>query len=402
VKKVFEQVKLELTEAKVELEAYLSKELQSKFFADLSPKERAALLKGLMDGVETCTNMGKGRMDELIANPTESTETLFEKLDIDKDGSISREEFLANGSKLLFEKTDIVSKLKSELMSEYEKLKLRFAAAKKCATLSVGARVSCLHPDGNHYTATIAEVLPSSGEDGPRYVVDWDNGETQHRERPAAQLRLLPRRKKNYISESREKQQEDVAALKKRLADMEAAKKEKTKHTPDHVQAKITKIDKKFEQLQWKYSMLERRIANLKEQDASLFENQVKREYDMLSEALKEILPEKQQLEKSNWTDVTSEEAKDKFSKLFSKLMTDCESAIKEVLKLDNFVYGKLSASAQQRKQEKKSFYANEAAKEVAQYEAKTGTKVSAQEANLIAEFLEWDANYDARRKSEA
>ena len=84
VKKVFEQVKVELTEAKVELEACLSKELKSKFFADLSPKEQAALLEGLMDGVETCINMGKGRMDELIANPTESTGTLFEKLDIDK------------------------------------------------------------------------------------------------------------------------------------------------------------------------------------------------------------------------------------------------------------------------------------------------------------------------------
>ena len=77
VKKVFEQVKVELTEVRVELKTELSKELKGN-------RRKSMLLEILMGSTEMLIDMEGFIMDEGIADPTEPAQELFKKLGIDK------------------------------------------------------------------------------------------------------------------------------------------------------------------------------------------------------------------------------------------------------------------------------------------------------------------------------
>ena len=55
-------------------------------------------------------------------------------------------------------------------------------------TFEVGARVEGLYPNGHWYPATIAEVQ-NEGFDNFYYVLNWDDGDEQHRQQPPSNVR---------------------------------------------------------------------------------------------------------------------------------------------------------------------------------------------------------------------
>eukprot|EP01047_Picozoa_sp_COSAG01_P082081 COSAG01_NODE_16623_length_1220_cov_1.064228_1_plen_93_part_10 len=71
---MFEHVKVELTQTKVELQTELSKELEGN----------PMLLQMLMQSMEMLIDMHKEMISEGIADPTEPAQDLFKQLDIDK------------------------------------------------------------------------------------------------------------------------------------------------------------------------------------------------------------------------------------------------------------------------------------------------------------------------------